>query len=257
MTPRSVNSSIRLISYGFVIHLSYSTQNQHSNQTRLKTTRTNLEVLDNDGESSREEHDLTTLHQEAEKLFDDRGEFGREKFIRFVHDERSALAEIGDSLSGEIEDTTGRSDENMNAFAQPHNIISKGRSTSSDHDVDSSVFTERLADLRGLEGEFTSGDEEESLDFRVLWVHSFESRDNEGGCFTGSVLGSSEDVATGEGDGNGFLLNRRRSFELRRNASVAVSFQFREADECDEVGAEKRERTPASKIPMRSSRFKK
>ena len=69
------------------------------------------------------------------------------------------------------------------------------------------MFTERLADLRSLESEFTSGDEEEGLNLGVFRVDSFESRNDEGGCFTGTVLGSSENVATGESDRNSFLLN--------------------------------------------------
>lgn len=70
------------------------------------------------------------------------------------------------------------------------------------------MFPERLAHLGSLEGQFTSRDEEEGLDLVDFRVDAFEGRDDEGGGFTRSVLGSGEDVSTRECDRDRFFLNR-------------------------------------------------
>lgn len=44
-------------------------------------------------------------------------------------------------------------------------------------------------------------------------VNLLEGGDNEGGCFSGAVFGTGEDVAFGEGKGDGFFLDGRGLFE--------------------------------------------
>lgn len=171
--------------------------------------RTNhLEVLDNQGESGREEHDLTLRRHEGEELFDNGGEFGRKEFVGFVHDKHRAAAQICDSLSSEIENSTRGTNENVNRLSQPHDVVSQRRSSRRYHDLSARVFSERLAHLGSLEGEFTGRDEEEGLDFGNFRVDAFESRDDERGSLSGSVLRSGEDIPSRQCDRDRFFLNR-------------------------------------------------
>lgn len=189
---------------------------RQSSCPRETKSRAHLEVFDDDGECCREEHDLPLFGHKAEELFDDGGKLGREELVGLVHDKDGALAQVGDTLTGQVEDPTGRADEDVDGFAEAHNVVAEGRPSRRDHDVDPGVFAERLADLTRLECEFSRRNEEESLDLWDLGVDAFEGRDDKGGRLAGSVLGSREDIATGQGDRDSFLLDGRRSFKLGR-----------------------------------------
>lgn len=148
-----------------------------------------LEVLDDDGESGRKEHDLPLGRAEAQQLLHNGLELWAQQLVGLVHDKRRASAQIGDTLSGEIEDSSGRADEDMDGLREPHDIVLKRRATGGDHDVDAHVLAERLSDLRGLEGELSRRDEQQRLDFRDFGVDFLKRRDDESGGFTGTVLG--------------------------------------------------------------------
>lgn len=175
-----------------------------------------LEVLDDDGERRGEEHDLSLLGHEREELLDDGRELGREELVGLVHDERLALAQVCDSLAGEIEDPSRRTDEDVHSLAETHDIVSQRRSSGGDHDRHARVLAERLADLRGLERELTRGDEEKRLDLVHLGVDALEGGDDEGGRLARPVLGSCEHVATRQRDGDRLFLDGRRLLELVR-----------------------------------------
>lgn len=172
-----------------------------------------LEILDDERERGREEHDLPLLGEEAEELLHDGGELGRQELVSFVHDESGALAEVGDAFASEIEDTTGSTDEHVDGLSETEDIVTKGSTTGSDHDFDAEVLSESLCDLTCLERQFTGGDEEDSLDLVLLGVELFERRDDVGGGLSRSVLGTRENVATGECDGDGLFLDGRGTFE--------------------------------------------
>lgn len=79
-----------------------------------KIVRTHLEILYNKWEGCAEEHDLAVSREEGEQLLHDGCEFGREKFVGFVHDKNRTFAEIGNILASQIENTTRSADEHMN-----------------------------------------------------------------------------------------------------------------------------------------------
>lgn len=64
------------------------------------------ESLDGDGESRTEQHDLAILRVELEELFDNWRKFRGEEFISFVHDKCRTFAEIGNTLSCEVENSS-------------------------------------------------------------------------------------------------------------------------------------------------------
>lgn len=181
---------------------------------------TNLEVLDDEREGSREERDLTLLGHEAQELLDDGRKLWREELVRLVHDKHRAFAQVGNSLSSEVEDATGRTNEDVDRLAETEDVVAKSRSSRRDHDLNARVLAERLADLRCLEGELTGRNEEEGLDLLDFGVDTLKGRDDEGGGLARSVLGASEDIATGEGDRDGFFLNGRGTLELWREKGL-------------------------------------
>lgn len=203
---------MRLISYGFCIHLSWDVRESGRDEVSSSlgddlTTSTDLEILDDEREGSGEEHDLALLGHEAQELLDDGGKLGRQQLVGLVHDKHGALAQVGDALAREIEDPPRGTNEDVHRLAQPHDVVSEGRSSRGDHDLRLGVLAQRLADLGGLERELTRGDEEERLDLVDFGVDALEGGDDEGGSLARSVLGSREDVATGEGDWDGLFLD--------------------------------------------------
>ena len=75
-----------------------------------------LEILYNKREGGGKEHDLAGLWKVCEELFHDRREFGRKEFVGFVHDEDGTFTKISNTFPGEIKNTTGRANEDMDGF---------------------------------------------------------------------------------------------------------------------------------------------
>ena len=152
------------------------------------------EVFHREGESCREEHDLSVSGVEFEELFDDRCEFNGQKLVSFIHDEHGALAEVGHLLSGQIEDTTWRADDDVDWVLETNNIVPQTSSTCSNHDVDPEMLAKGLADLGCLHGKLSCGDENETLDLGNLGVDLLERGDDEGCGFASTVLGARKDI---------------------------------------------------------------
>lgn len=166
-----------------------------------------LEGLDNKRESGRVEHDLTLLGEVGEQLFDNGREFWAEKFIGLVHDKGGAFAEVGDTLSCQIENTAWSADNDMNSLTEAHDVVLESGASGRDHHLNAHVFAEGFADLCCLEGEFSCGDEEHGLDLVLLEVDLLERGDHKGGGLACSVFGASEDVSAGECNGYGLFLD--------------------------------------------------
>ena len=164
-------------------------------------------VLDREREGGGEQHDLTILGVELQELLNDGGEFLRQQLISLVHDEHWALAEISHLLASQIEDTAWCSDDDVYGILQTHDVVPQTSTTGCHHDIDAEMLAERLADLRCLHGKLTGGDENETLDLGDLGVDLLEGGDKESGSLAGTVLGASEDVSAGEGDGDRLFLN--------------------------------------------------
>lgn len=75
------------------------------------------------------------------------------------------------------------------------------------------MLSQNLANLTRLKRELTGGYEEECLDLVPTNVYLLERWDDEGRGLARAVFGAGEDVAFGEGDGDGFFLDGGRSFE--------------------------------------------
>ena len=164
-------------------------------------------VLDREREGGREEHDLPVLRVESQELLYHWGEFDAEELVRLIHNEHGTLAQVGYVFTGEIEDAPRSAHYYMDGVLQTYNIVSKTGATGSNHDVDSKMLSKRLAHLRRLHGQFPRRDKDEALYLRHFGVDALEGGDDEGGGFSGAVLGSSEDIATCYRDGDCFFLD--------------------------------------------------
>lgn len=214
---------------------------------------THLEVLDDDREGGREEHDLPLGRAEAKKLLHDGLEFRTEELVGLIHDERRARAEVGDSLPSEVEDPTWCSNEDVDGFRETEDVVLEGCSSSGNHDIDAKVLSERLADLGGLEGELSSRDEEESLDLGDLDVDLFERGNDEGGGLSCSVLGLGEGGGGRARSGHGEAMSSEGG---RGRTRARMSLPVRATGMASSWMGLGRS-NPASKIPMRSSLLRK
>ncbi|KLO14405.1 hypothetical protein SCHPADRAFT_914912 [Schizopora paradoxa] len=95
------------------------------------------------------------------------------------------------------------------------------------------MFSKSPTDLTCLESKLTGGDQEEGLDFRLVDVELLECGDDESSGLACTVLGTSEDVALSECDGDGFFLNGRRAFETSfKNAHEEFAFEVHVLELC-------------------------
>lgn len=101
---------------------------------------TNLEILDNDGESSREQHDLSLRWAKAQELLHNWLELWTQQLVRLVHHKRRALAKVRDPFSSQVQDPSRRTNEHMDRFGQTHNIVLERRSSRGDHHIQTEVL---------------------------------------------------------------------------------------------------------------------
>lgn len=84
---------------------------------------------------------------ELEELLNDWGELLGQKLVGFVHDEHGAFGQVGNVLPSQVEDSTWRTDDNMDWILETDNVVPQTCSTCCNHHVDSQVLTECLANL--------------------------------------------------------------------------------------------------------------
>jgi hypothetical protein len=178
-----------------------------------KRERTHLEILDNKWERRTEQHHLPILRQERQQLLHHRRKLRTEQLVRLIHNKHRALAQVCHALARQIQNPARRTDQDMYDFGETEDVVFEGGATGGDHDLYTEMFAQYLAHLSRLESEFAGGDEEEGLDLWLVDVDLLERGDDERSRLAGAVLGSGEDVTFGEGDGDGFFLDRRRLLE--------------------------------------------
>ena len=101
-----------------------------------------------------------------------------------------------------------RTDKDVHRLHQAHDVVPQRRATcDGDNLKPSDVLAELLKHGRRLQCELARRDEHQSLDALLLRIDLLEARDAEGARFTRPVFGSREDVASGEGEGDGLFLD--------------------------------------------------
>jgi len=117
------------------------------------------EVLDRKGEGGGEKKNLAGFLAEANQLFDDGLEVFGKELVSFVEDNHVAVGEIGDVLLGQVENSTGSGNDDVHGLTETNDIVLEHSTTSGDHHLDIGVFAKFLANMGGLKGQFTSGDQ--------------------------------------------------------------------------------------------------
>jgi len=145
---------------------------------------------------------------ELKQLLNDGGELDRKELVCLVHDEHGALAQVGDSLSSQVENSAGCSDNNVHWVLETDNVVPKTCSTCSNHYVNAEMFSEGFADLGCLHSEFSSGDEDEALDLRYFGVDTLEGGNDECGGLARAILCAGKNISASESDGDALFLDR-------------------------------------------------
>ncbi len=101
----------------------------------------------------------------------------------------------------------------MHLLRKTHDVVLERGAASGDHDLYTHVLPEVLAYLCGLQRKLTCRDEQEGLDLVLVDVDLLKRGNDEGCSLTRAVLGTGEDVAFGECDGDGLLLDWRGPLE--------------------------------------------
>ncbi|KAF1760760.1 hypothetical protein GCK72_009010 [Caenorhabditis remanei] len=140
------------------------------------------------------QHDLALFWQEVDEAVED-----SLKNYRIVH--------LGNALLHQIEDSSWSGDDQVNGSVQTHDIVAKIGSSCGDHDLKLNVLGKFDADLGSLQSQFTSWDDDHSLDCLESWLDLLDDWDAISSGLSGSVLGSGEDVLSSQRDSNGSLLN--------------------------------------------------
>ena len=98
------------------------------------------EILDREGEGGGEEHDLAVLGVKLEQLFNDWRKLNGKQLVRFVHDEHGALAQVGNLLACQIEDSAGGAHHHVYWVLEADDVVPKAGSAGGHHDVDVEVL---------------------------------------------------------------------------------------------------------------------
>lgn len=100
----------------------------------------------------------------------------------------------------------------MHLLLQSHDVLLQVGSAGGGHDLAAHVFGDLDANLRSLEGQLTSWHDDQGLDLVLGDVDALQDWDDVGSRLTSSVLGSGQDIATGQSDWDARLLDWRWSF---------------------------------------------
>lgn len=165
------------------------------------------EVLDRDGEGRGEEHELAIVGVVAYDFLNGAGEFLRQQLVGFIHDHHAAFAQIRNFLTSQVCYPARGADHDVDRVAQAEDIVSKVRSARRCHDIDVQMLAERLANLRCLQGELSSGDQDDALNFIFLGIDPLEARDDKSGGLARSILCAGQNVPPCKGDRNTLLLD--------------------------------------------------
>ena len=69
-------------------------------------------------ERCREQHHLPLGRDDLQQLLDDRRELFAEQLVRLVHDKARAPSQVRNLLGAQVEDTPGRTDEDVHGLLQ-------------------------------------------------------------------------------------------------------------------------------------------
>jgi len=141
-----------------------------------------------------EETDLSPLGEKAEDVVDLVLESAGKHLIGLIEDEQLDAVGLEDVAAEHVVDTSGGSDDDVNARAELGDVIADPGSSDASVALRVEVVSESNDDLLNLLGELTSGSEDESLAVGHAEIEALENSNGEGGSLSSSRLSLSDDV---------------------------------------------------------------
>ena len=134
-----------------------------------------------------------------------------EHFVGFVENEVGNVRQIHFSAVDEIDDSAGRSDDDVDAFVERAHLDGDRRAAVDGQDSDSRKAAEGGHFIGNLHGQFSRRCEDDRLDVARLFRDVLQDRDAERGCLSRTGPGLADDVGiTVHEKRDRFDLDRRR-----------------------------------------------
>mmetsp|Transcript_46371 Transcript_46371/g.91479 ORF Transcript_46371/g.91479 Transcript_46371/m.91479 type:complete len:468 (-) Transcript_46371:756-2159(-) len=161
------------------------------------------------GHGSTEQGDLHRLGKSPEDVVDLVLEPSGEHFVRLVQNEELDVVEDQILSLDHVKNTTGGSDNEMDAGSQLGNVVTDLSSSHAGVALDLEVVSKRDDDFLDLKRQLARGSEDQGLASHNLIVNALENRDGERGRLSGSRLSLTDGVPFVEDRLDASLLNGR------------------------------------------------
>ena len=165
-------------------------------------------------EGGAEENGLALLWHGSHEAVDVVAEAHVEHLIGFVKDEGLETVELDQAALHEVKNAPWGADDDLGAALQGADLAVIRRTAIDWCGAHAFLELGQLVNLSAdLHGQLTGGAEDESLHMALRTVHALHHRNAEGHGFAGAGLGLPDDIASGQGHGNGLGLNGGRLLE--------------------------------------------
>ena len=162
------------------------------------------------------------------------GEAHAQHLVGLVQDEVAHVVELESSLVDEVDDASGRADDDLGTTLERANLGAVGGAAVHGDHVQPAGAGGHIGDgLGALEGELAGGCQDEGLDHAVTGVDGVQERQPEGRRLPGSGLGDTDDVTAGQQDRDRLLLDGGRAHKAHVGdglEQVTGKAQVREGD---------------------------
>lgn len=168
------------------------------------------EVLQTERECGGEEQDLALLRQLHDDMVQHALEVLRQQLVRLVQHEHLALRHVRHLLVHQVEDATGRRDDQLHLLVDAHDVVLEVRAARRHHHADVHVLGQFDADLRRLQGQFARRHNDQRLNVLLGRVDLLQHWNTIRARFARTVLGTRQNVFAAQRNRNGRLLDGRR-----------------------------------------------
>lgn len=147
-------------------------------------------------EGGGEERDLNVSGQVLENVLDLVLEAAREHLVSLIKSEELQVVSLHESTLHHVEDTTGRSDNDVDTAFQNSNVLTHDGSTDAGVYLDVAELSNGVNDVGNLHGELTGGRDNQSLAVVGGDIDALENSNGEGSSLSCSRLSLSNSILT-------------------------------------------------------------
>ena len=156
----------------------------------------------------REKADLAIVRHHFQNLLDYLLELAGDESINLIENAKLALVKLGLATSGQIEDSTGSSDDDVDALPHADDILVHPGTTRGNHALHALVLTNLFDNERSLHGKLSDGNKDHCLNLVQTRVDFLNQRDAVGCSLASSILCFRDDVLVVEYFGDSLFLDR-------------------------------------------------